>query len=50
MALLSREHVYAEGPPGVGKTMLAEVAAAATDLKFYFYQMHRDTRLQVGRS
>lgn len=46
MALLSREHVYAEGPPGVGKTMLAEVAAASTDLKFYFYQMHRDTRLQ----
>eukprot|EP00040_Diaphanoeca_grandis_P003512 m.25100 g.25100 ORF g.25100 m.25100 type:complete len:487 (+) comp14877_c0_seq1:210-1670(+) len=46
MALLCREHVYAEGPPGVGKTMLAEISAAATSLDFYFYQMHRDTRLQ----
>jgi len=46
LALLAREHVYIEGPPGVGKTMLAEVAADATDLEFFFYQLHRDTRLQ----
>ena len=26
--------------------MLAEVAADATDLEFFFYQLHRDTRLQ----
>lgn len=32
--------------------MLAEVAAEATSLSFYFYQMHRDTRVQemVGDS
>jgi MoxR-like ATPase len=27
LALLAREHCYLEGPPGVAKTMLAEVAA-----------------------
>jgi hypothetical protein len=26
LALLSREHCYIEGPPGVAKTMVAEVA------------------------
>lgn len=32
--------------------MLAEEVAHATDVSFYFYQMHRDTRLQelVGDS
>jgi MoxR-like ATPase len=39
LGLLAREHVYVEGPPGVGKTMLAEVAAEATSLGFYFYQV-----------
>lgn len=46
LALIAREHVYIEGPPGVAKTMLAETAAEATGLSFFFYQMHRDTKLQ----
>merc|ERR1719265_1870427 len=45
LALVAREHVYIEGPPGVAKTMLAETAAEATGLSFFFYQMHRDTKL-----
>jgi len=45
LALVAREHVYIEGPPGVAKTMLAETAAQATGLGFFFYQMHRDTKL-----
>lgn len=45
LALVAREHVYIEGPPGVAKTMLAETAAQATGLSFFFYQMHRDTKL-----
>lgn len=47
LGLLAREHIYIEGPPGVGKTLLAEIAAEATSLDpVYFYQLHRDTRLQ----
>jgi ankyrin repeat protein len=46
LALLAREHVYIEGPPGVGKTMMAEVAATSLSLSPFIYQMHRDTRLQ----
>ena len=45
LGLLSKEHVYIEGPPGVAKTMLAEVIVQAAGLKPWFYQMHRDTRL-----
>lgn len=45
LGLIAREHVYIEGPPGMAKTMLAEIIAAASNLKFYFYQFHRDTRL-----
>lgn len=45
LGLIAREHVYIEGPPGVAKTMLAEVTSAATDLDLFFYQLHRDTRL-----
>jgi MoxR-like ATPase len=45
LALIAREHVYIEGAPGTAKTMLAELAAKAANLKFYFYQFHRDTRL-----
>jgi MoxR-like ATPase len=45
LALIAREHVYIEGAPGTAKTMLAELAAKAANLNFYFYQFHRDTRL-----
>jgi MoxR-like ATPase len=45
LGLVCREHVYLEGPPGSAKTRLAEVAAAAAGLRFFFYQLHRDTRL-----
>jgi len=45
LALIAKEHVYIEGPPGTGKTLLAEAASSALGLDFFFYQMHRDTRL-----
>ena len=45
LALVCREHVYLEGPPGCAKTRLAEVAARSSSLPFFFYQLHRDTRL-----
>lgn len=45
LGLVAREHIYIEGPPGMAKTMLAELVAAASNLKFYLYQFHRDTRL-----
>eukprot|EP00434_Breviolum_minutum_P034184 symbB.v1.2.030245.t1/scaffold3388.1/size57902/1 len=45
LALIAQEHVYIEGPPGVAKTLLAETAAQAAGLSFFFYQMHRDTKL-----
>ncbi len=45
LALVCREHLYLEGPPGSAKTRMAEVAARGSSLGFFFYQMHRDTRL-----
>ncbi len=45
LALTAREHIYIEGPPGSAKTMLAEIAAVAANMEFFFYQLHRDTRL-----
>lgn len=45
LGLLAREHIYIEGPPGMAKTMLAEIVSRASGLDFYFYQFHRDTRL-----
>jgi Mg-chelatase subunit ChlD len=45
LALLIREHLYIEGPPGVAKTLTAEVAARATARSLFVYQFHRDTRL-----
>ncbi len=45
LGMVCREHIYIEGPPGMAKTMLAEIVAAAANLKFYLYQFHRDTRL-----
>lgn len=34
-----------EGPPGIGKTALAEAAVEATGRSHFFAQLHRDTRL-----
>ncbi len=45
LALLCREHIYLEGPPGAAKTRMAELVAHASSLGFFFYQLHRDTRL-----
>ena len=45
LGLIAREHIYLEGPPGTAKTMLAEITSEAAELEFYFYQLHRDTRL-----
>jgi MoxR-like ATPase len=45
LGMLAREHIYIEGPPGMAKTMLAELVAQAANLDFYLYQFHRDTRL-----
>lgn len=45
LGLMAREHIYVEGPPGMAKTMLAEIVSAASNLNFYLYQFHRDTRL-----
>lgn len=45
LGVISREHIYVEGPPGTAKTMLAEIISGAAQLNFFFYQLHRDTRL-----
>jgi len=45
LGMMAREHIYIEGPPGMAKTMLAELVAQASNLTFYLYQFHRDTRL-----
>lgn len=45
LGVISREHIYIEGPPGTAKTMLAEIISRAAQLNFFFYQLHRDTRL-----
>ncbi len=45
LGVISREHIYIEGPPGTAKTMLAEIISSAAQLRFFFYQLHRDTRL-----
>jgi MoxR-like ATPase len=45
LGLLCREHVYLEGPPGSAKTRMAEIVAKGSSLEFFFYQLHRDTRL-----
>jgi MoxR-like ATPase len=46
LGLVCREHIYLEGPPGTAKTRMAEIAARGSSLRFFFYQLHRDTRLQ----
>lgn len=45
LGIIAREHIYVEGPPGTAKTMLAEIVSGAAQLGFFFYQLHRDTRL-----
>ena len=45
LALIAKEHVYVEGPPGAAKTLLAETAAGQAKLNTFFCQLHRDTRL-----
>jgi MoxR-like ATPase len=45
LALVCREHIYLEGPPGSAKTRIAELTTHSSSLGFFFYQMHRDTRL-----
>lgn len=45
LGIISREHIYIEGPPGTAKTMLAEIISSVAQLNFFFYQLHRDTRL-----
>ena len=52
LGLVSREHVYIEGPPGIAKTKLSEVVAVSTGLSHWFHQLHRDTRMSelVGES
>jgi MoxR-like ATPase len=52
LGLISKEHMYLEGPPGVAKTMMSEIVSVATSLNYWFYQMHRDTRLNelIGES
>jgi MoxR-like ATPase len=45
LGVLCREHVYLEGPPGSAKTRMAELLARASGLRFFFHQLHRDTRM-----
>jgi MoxR-like ATPase len=45
LGLVCREHVYLEGPPGTAKTRMAELVARGCGLRFFFHQLHRDTRL-----
>ena len=46
LALLAREHAYLEGPPGVGKSRLAEAAVHAASGSPTLLALHRDTQLQ----
>jgi MoxR-like ATPase len=45
LGLICREHVYLEGPPGTAKTRMAELVARGSGSRFFFHQLHRDTRL-----
>jgi len=44
LALLAREHAYLEGPPGAGKSCLAEAVARAAGGRSATLAFHRDTR------
>ncbi len=43
LALVAREHAYLEGPPGCGKTLLAETLSAASGARTTAIRFHRDT-------
>ena len=45
LGLIAREHIYLQGAPGCAKTLLAEGVAASVNRPYFFYQLHRDTRL-----
>jgi MoxR-like ATPase/Mg-chelatase subunit ChlD len=44
LALLAREHAYLVGPPGSGKTLLAEALASASGARVAGVRFHRDLR------
>ncbi len=44
LALLSREHAYLEGPPGCGKSMLAESLTTLAGARSHTLAFHRDVR------
>ena len=44
LSLCSKEHLYVEGPPGIGKTALAEAAVLATGRSPFLAQLHRHAR------
>ncbi len=44
LALVARQHAYLEGPPGCGKTALAEALAGACGAEFAAIRFHRDLR------
>ncbi len=44
LAVVARQHAYLEGPPGCGKTALAEALAGACDARLAAIRFHRDVR------
>lgn len=44
LALIARAHAYLEGPPGCGKTLLAEGVARLVAARRHVVAFHRDTR------
>ena len=41
LALLAKEHAYIEGPPGVAKTLIAEIVSREAGLMTFTHQMSR---------